>query len=310
MTLEDLLKDAEWRRRWHNRLGRGEHETEGRFYQRLESRLQSSVSPKQRADIDGQLIDRITGKTEQGYTPSPKQSQEADVSAALASPSTEKIQDAGSLGNSVSGNAENQSTPTGLHPRCGCTLSIEDGSRVYVCLHHMMDVASASPDALSSVSPESDVCVCGHDANAHGNDGTGHCGATRECRAGKCKQFQAAVSEHTVSLSPEWQPIATAPNDGSAFRAYGPSLIDPDFNPWGSVEACFDGERFVGAVWNGQHDIWNTLPIEATHWQPIPASPVVRPEGFRQELEMPFTRGHSLCFSVGSGLPRRNNGDD
>jgi hypothetical protein len=25
---------------------------------------------------------------------------------------------------------------------------------------------------------------------------------------------------------------------------------------------------------------------------------------------MPFTRGHSLCFSVGSGLPRRNDGDD
>jgi hypothetical protein len=70
-----------------------------------------------------------------------------------------------------------------------------------------------------------------------------------------------------------WQPIESAPNDGSAFRAYGPELIHPDFNPWGSVEACFDGETLIGAVWNGTHDIWNTMQIKATHWMPLPAPP-------------------------------------
>ena len=71
--------------------------------------------------------------------------------------------------------------------------------------------------------------------------------------------------------SSRWQPSATAPIDGTAFHAHGPALIDPDYNPWGVVEACFDGERFIGAVWNGSHDIWNTLPITFTAWAPIEA---------------------------------------
>lgn len=70
-----------------------------------------------------------------------------------------------------------------------------------------------------------------------------------------------------------WQPIETAPRDGSAFRAYHPDLVHADFNPSGSVEACFDGEQIVGAVWNGCHDIWNTTLIEPTHWMPLPAPP-------------------------------------
>jgi hypothetical protein len=72
----------------------------------------------------------------------------------------------------------------------------------------------------------------------------------------------------------EWQPIETAPKDGTAFRAYAPELIHPDFNPWGSVEAVFDGEsQFVGAVWDGCHDIWRTEIIQPTHWMPLPAPP-------------------------------------
>jgi hypothetical protein len=70
-----------------------------------------------------------------------------------------------------------------------------------------------------------------------------------------------------------WHPRATAPETGVAFRAYGPALVDLDFNPLGQVEACWDADRFIGAAWNGQSDIWNTLPIEFTHWQPMPPSP-------------------------------------
>lgn len=73
--------------------------------------------------------------------------------------------------------------------------------------------------------------------------------------------------------APQWQPIETAPRDGTAFRAYAPSLVDADFNPWGSVEAVYEGDRIIGAVWNGQSDIWNTLPIEPTHWMPLPSPP-------------------------------------
>jgi hypothetical protein len=77
----------------------------------------------------------------------------------------------------------------------------------------------------------------------------------------------------TMSETREWQPMETAPKDGTPFRAYGPSLLHEDFNPWASVEACFDGERFVGAVWDGQHDVWRTDFIEFTHWMPLPEPP-------------------------------------
>lgn len=45
-------------------------------------------------------------------------------------------------------------------------------------------------DAASK--PPTDVCVCGHSADEHGNDGTGHCGATKACRSDAgCKQFRS-----------------------------------------------------------------------------------------------------------------------
>ena len=39
-----LVKDAEWRAKWHTRLGRRIDETEGEFYERLEQTLQSDES--------------------------------------------------------------------------------------------------------------------------------------------------------------------------------------------------------------------------------------------------------------------------
>lgn len=40
-------------------------------------------------------------------------------------------------------------------------------------------------------------CVCGHTQDEHGNDGSGHCGATKECRAGGCKFFRLAAEGET-----------------------------------------------------------------------------------------------------------------
>ena len=71
----------------------------------------------------------------------------------------------------------------------------------------------------------------------------------------------------------KWQPIETAPKDGTAFRAYADELIDLDFNPWGSVEAAWSGEEFIGCVWNGQQDAWYGKAINPTHWMPLPAAP-------------------------------------
>lgn len=71
----------------------------------------------------------------------------------------------------------------------------------------------------------------------------------------------------------KWQPIETAPKDGTAFRAYADELIDLDFNPCGSVEAAWSGEEFIGCVWNGQQDAWYGKAINPTHWMPLPAAP-------------------------------------
>lgn len=81
----------------------------------------------------------------------------------------------------------------------------------------------------------------------------------------------AVLEAHQTTQT--WQPRDTAPEDNTAFRAYGPELVHPDFNPLGQVEACFDGERFIGAVWDGQFDCWNTVAITFTHWQSFPPAP-------------------------------------
>lgn len=71
----------------------------------------------------------------------------------------------------------------------------------------------------------------------------------------------------------QWQPIETIPKDGTTFWAYSPELVHPDFNPRGVVECVFDGEKFIGAVWDGQFDCWNTVAVTPTLWMPIPDSP-------------------------------------
>lgn len=70
-----------------------------------------------------------------------------------------------------------------------------------------------------------------------------------------------------------WAPIMTAPLDGRVIRLYAKELVDPDFNPKGSVEGWWDGEGWVGAKWNSCHDVWDLQSIAPTHWQEIPDPP-------------------------------------
>lgn len=93
---------------------------------------------------------------------------------------------------------------------------------------------------------------------------------------------KAHLPEHIIDIDTllaaltgyeQWHPLDTIPRDGTTFRAYSPDLVHPDFNPWGSVEAVFDGEKFIGAVWDGQFDCWNTVEVSPTLWKPISDSP-------------------------------------
>ena len=87
------------------------------------------------------------------------------------------------------------------------------------------------------------------------------------------QQLAAAYEAGKRDAIPEWQPMETAPKNGTAFRAYADELIDLDFNPWGSVEAAWNGEEFIGCVWNGQQDSWYGKAITPSHWIPLPAAP-------------------------------------
>ena len=93
----------------------------------------------------------------------------------------------------------------------------------------------------------------------------------------RCFEFEKQLSEAYEAgkrdAISKWQPIETAPKDGTAFRAYADELIDLDFNPCGSVEAAWSGEEFIGCVWNGQQDAWYGKAINPTHWMPLPAAP-------------------------------------
>ncbi len=84
------------------------------------------------------------------------------------------------------------------------------------------------------------------------------------------KMIELALAEAREANG--WQPIETAPKDGSSFRAYDKSLVHADFNPEGSVEAVFNGKEFIGAVWDGCHDNWVTIPIKFTKWMSPPAA--------------------------------------
>jgi hypothetical protein len=61
----------------------------------------------------------------------------------------------------------------------------------------------------------------------------------------------------------EWQPIETAPKDGTRFWAYQESDEDKQY-------VCFWENDFGN--WEGWQTNWDNEP-EPTHWMPLPAAP-------------------------------------
>lgn len=71
-----------------------------------------------------------------------------------------------------------------------------------------------------------------------------------------------------------WQPIATAPRDGSSFMAYN-SVTGPYQTWYNDSEPDRPGTEFPCKIFtNGHNDtepnIWYPMP---THWQPLPEAP-------------------------------------
>ena len=74
------------------------------------------------------------------------------------------------------------------------------------------------------------LCVCGHDADAHGNDGHGACGEPR-CRKGGCKQFTLEATEPCQQEPERCYPTSGRLLSASPIRATEPrppaAAVDP-----------------------------------------------------------------------------------
>jgi hypothetical protein len=69
-----------------------------------------------------------------------------------------------------------------------------------------------------------------------------------------------------------WLPIESAPKDGTPLHLFSEGFIDEDFNPSGVIEGSWcDG--WIGAVWNGYTDQYDTNEVVPTHYRHHPAPP-------------------------------------
>ena len=120
---------------------------------------------------------------------------------------------------------------------------------------------------------------------------------SRTCEGGSCCQWPAnrgrvncnakqgaydEAARAAIEAMPGWQPIETAPKDGSAVMIYGPQA--------GEISGPSDLPCICLASWTGQGDYegfeWSTLDgdyytvwVKPTHWQPMPAPPAaLKPE--------------------------------
>jgi hypothetical protein len=62
---------------------------------------------------------------------------------------------------------------------------------------------------------------------------------------------------------------STAPPKEEILHIYHPNLVHIDFNPQGVVEATWNDGNWIGAVWNGYTDSWDTLCVQIEQWKYI-----------------------------------------
>ncbi len=101
--------------------------------------------------------------------------------------------------NWVCQSAQQDRARTTLICHCGyAMLPMNTVEHVYGCTKCGNTVRLAASHPLPTP-----LCECGHGADYHGNDGTGHCGATVACRSSEgCTQFRLAHPPPTPEGKP------------------------------------------------------------------------------------------------------------
>lgn len=86
----------------------------------------------------------------------------------------------------------------------------------------------------------------------------------------------------------EWQPIESAPKDGTLILAWGcwaGEINGPDDDPELAI-VCWDGQRgdYPGFDWmvtgTDAHAAW----LKPTHWQPLPDAPTLNPTSSKNSM--------------------------
>ena len=97
-------------------------------------------------------------------------------------------------------------------------------------------------------------------------DHHGYCQAHNLEPKGECwvELSSAALSADLAPVEAAWQPIETAPRDGTRFLAFERGNADYQ------IYECWWGEDFGN--WEGWRDAWDSEP-EPSHWMPLPPPP-------------------------------------
>jgi hypothetical protein len=90
---------------------------------------------------------------------------------------------------------------------------------------------------------------------------------------------EQAIREGLIKLGwkpPEdvWQPIETAPKDGTHIVVFTVNGVDDDDRPTMRIVRWKEAGKRNKEHWELSHyDAFGTLPADATHWMPLPAPP-------------------------------------
>lgn len=70
-----------------------------------------------------------------------------------------------------------------------------------------------------------------------------------------------------------WQPIETAPKDGTWVLAYSPDAAGGDYPPVFIVQWRDDDDYPDGGAWWLDHDAGFPVDADPSHWMPLPPKP-------------------------------------
>jgi len=151
------------------------------------------------------------------------------------------------------------------------SLSLDDGDRVERVARAICQSKDLNPDCLYQHNFEGDWPE--DDRRDYADPFTGEPRTMLFHKAWRRyeKSARAAISAMPLSSDGGWQPIETAPKDGTRFLAVGHRVNEIDIVHWGNGRYL---SRTKG--WNQAFVSHPGNEVAPTHWMPLPSAPIER----------------------------------